>query len=575
MDDPKDPNDGQRFLDVPLDSRPNMPLKQHSLLKTGTHTNVRTVFLQRLADPTQTHDPQTNPYITVDWMPFDLTVFNGEDSYTAGSTVKEPDWDPDDPSPNSDTNEMINFATRERGLRSSFNAGPNPPPGSNTDYSIWTPVSLDPVTIKKVSTDPTAPVDPVNGEPSGPPDNYFRHKLLHTLGYLNAAYGLPQPNSTPGYQGAPAKPFPWIRWANRPFTSALELMEVPASTPARLCLEFNYVDPSPGPTATNSPYDASPNPNPYMRQFNHLLNFFRATDPPSSPQPGGDFYRIFEYVHVPSPFVGTRTMLDPEVFKYPVPGTETLRVPFNWVSNYRDPGKVNLNTMNSAEVWRAVKGIAPNTGGSPPSEPGATFANLVIARRNGHAPNQFATEPIQIGSNVLPTIIPAPFRAGADMAPDLPGASPMLRQAFQPKGVDATLLRQTKTAGGGVGPPLFANPDMDPSHNSAQLNLAVNSNRNAAFRYRELERLANLTTSRSNVYAIWITVGYFEVFPNPGGVDLGHPDGYQIGAELGSDAGQIERHRGFYIFDRSIPVGFERGFNHNVERALVLKRFIE
>ena len=45
--------------------------------------------------------------------------------------------------------------------------------------------------------------------------------------------------------------------------------------------------------------------------------------------------------------------------------------------------------------------------------------------------------------------------------------------------------------------------------------------------------------------------------------------------ELGSDTGEIERHRAFYIIDRSIPVGFERGFNHNVDRAILLKRFIE
>ena len=54
-----------------------------------------------------------------------------------------------------------------------------------------------------------------------------------------------------------------------------------------------------------------------------------------------------------------------------------------------------------------------------------------------------------------------------------------------------------------------------------------------------------------------------------------HADGYQLGAELGSDTGEIVRHRAFYIIDRSIPVGYERGQNHNVNRAILLKRFIE
>ena len=42
------------------------------------HTTLlyKSVFLQRLADPTQVWNAYSNPYITMDWMPFDLTVFN-------------------------------------------------------------------------------------------------------------------------------------------------------------------------------------------------------------------------------------------------------------------------------------------------------------------------------------------------------------------------------------------------------------------------------------------------------------------------------------------------------------------
>ena len=34
---------------------------------------------------------------------------------------------------------------------------------------------------------------------------------------------------------------------------------------------------------------------------------------------------------------------------------------------------------------------------------------------------------------------------------------------------------------------------------------------NSYFRYQGLQRRANLVTTRSNVFAIWITVGYFEI----------------------------------------------------------------
>jgi hypothetical protein len=539
-------DDAQKFRDLPLDSEEGMPLEERDMLKNGTYTNVRTVFLQRLADPTQPFHPQMNPYITVDWMPIDLTVFNGEDRYPNGSQVPEDLWDPDDSSPNSDINPNIKFSTRERGKRST--AGQ-----TNTDFNFWTPVSEEPVKDARV--------------PLGPSQNYFRHKLVHTLGHLNSAYGLPQPSPNRSYGGGAAKPFPWIRWTNRPFANALELMEVPASTAARLGLEFSCVQPV-GPTTTDSPYDPSPNPNPYLRQFNHLLNFFRWTREDGT-QPGGDFYRIFDLLHVPSPFVGTETMLDPAVFHTPNPsnplpgagaaGTEGFRAPFNWVSSYRDPGKVNLNTINNPEVWSALMGVQPG-------QERISFVEFWSNRRGGGVPaatGETATTPVM----GLPTIMASVYRSGAggDMVPDVPDLSN--------PGVHHTLLRLRVGASGGA--PLFADPSTDPNHSNPQLRAAVDANRNAAFRYRDLERLANLTTTRSNVYAIWITVGYFEVFPNPGGVDAGHPDGLQLGAELGSDTGEIKRHRGFYILDRSIPVGFERGFNHNVERAIVLKRFIE
>jgi hypothetical protein len=164
--------------------------------------------------------------------------------------------------------------------------------------------------------------------------------------------------------------------------------------------------------------------------------------------------------------------------------------------------------------------------------------------------------------------MPNPFRSGSggDMVPDVPGNASALGRI----GVNLTLLRASAD-GSTI---MFANPAADPNGRQPY----ADNNRNAHFRYQSLERLSNLTTTRSNVYAVWITIGYFEVFPNTrgqSGVDPGHPDGYELGPELGTDTGEITRHRGFYIIDRSIPVAFERGYNHNVDRAILVKRFIE
>jgi hypothetical protein len=37
----------------------------------------------------------------------------------------------------------------------------------------------------------------------------------------------------------------------------------------------------------------------------------------------------------------------------------------------------------------------------------------------------------------------------------------------------------------------------------------------------------------------------------------------------------VRRHRAFYIIDRSIPVAFQRGQDYNVEKCILLRRFIE
>ena len=98
-----------------------------------------------------------------------------------------------------------------------------------------------------------------------------------------------------------------------------------------------------------------------------------------------------------------------------------------------------------------------------------------------------------------------------------------------------------------------------------------NGDRAAYFKYDMRQRMGNLVTTRSSVFAIWITVGYFEM--NADGSLKTNAD--QTGREMGSESGQIQRHRGFFIVDRSIPVAFEPGKNHNVDRAVLVRSIIE
>jgi len=51
--------------------------------------------------------------------------------------------------------------------------------------------------------------------------------------------------------------------------------------------------------------------------------------------------------------------------------------------------------------------------------------------------------------------------------------------------------------------------------------------------------------------------------------------GPSVGVEVGRDTGGAIRNRGFYLFDRSIPVAYEPGKNHNIERAILVQSIIE
>jgi len=175
-----------------------------------------------------------------------------------------------------------------------------------------------------------------------------------------------------------------------------------------------------------------------------------------------------------------------------------------------------------------------------------------------------------------PTRFANPFRSAAcaDLVPRVDDP-PRLDILKRTRPVNVSLLRATGPDPDASSVPLLADPSQLPGEYR-------DPNRNPYFAYQRLSRVSNLVTTRSNVYAVWITVGYFEVSPAnpvpplpPAQYRALYPDGYWLGRELGSDTGEIRRHRAFYLIDRSIPVGFVRGQDLNSASTILLKRFIE
>ena len=627
--------------DLPFDVDPDLAMdpdpansdssdrSSDALTENGTYSAIRFVHLQRLANPLLPYDRLYNPYRTVDTMPVDLTVFNGVE---------------DDSTDNSVDSGSYAFDSRERGSGSKTPTAPH--------RSL-----MDDLT--------NGPKPTVAGAVF---DHHFTYGLTHSLGYLNRTFGaryrwnfgstgLPTnaPDSDRSYVGGPntndptfdpegGQPFPWLTWLNRPFTSQYDLMLVPAVTSSQLFKTFSLAEPDEIGDADPilSIYSPGARPN-----FSHLKNFFSSTRPDAGLGGGLNLAGVFDFTHVPSKFLGTETWLDPSVFNRPVAGTDFLHPPFNKISAYREPGKINLNTIYNHFVMDGLRG------GHVPTGVGPAYWQLVDSRRGfGERPvdaaqtrppvppERLTTTPangewIPAGTTVpelrpilfngntrgfydpvvtdVPTIFNNPFRGFGDNALVTPGAAGFLRWTRHP--IESTLLRsnrfdpqisldpnavfpirpKTSKAAGEADPdlPLFNRPIGPPFGPSA---LAVGAAypavgqthvdpvRNPYFRNEPIHRMANMTTTRSNVYTVWITLGFFEVEQDPPlrfapnqGTEAAHLNrfGYRLGNEVGWDTGDIRRHRAFYVIDRSIPVAFEPGKMHNAEKTIMLRKFIE
>jgi len=557
------------IFDQPLDwDRENDQLRINQ-----TIASFRIVHLQRLADPTQNYDAVANPYRTIDSMYVNLTVFNG---VRLG-----------------ETNGETRFHSLQRGDSESLNPYPyavdnNPlvPVGGEPSFSrqLWRnePPSL-------AAPGPVPSTD--TGVQNLVSDHVYKFGLRHSLGYLNNNYwpymtAAAAPNLN--YRGAPdarhnstnnRHAFPWLTWNNRPFNSPAELMLVPWPRSSRLLTRI----PDATVVGTLDPYTqqylfADPgNPKP-----SHLLNFFHSTGAPANPP--AKLFRIFDYVNVRSPYVGTEKWYFPgldlnndgdysDAGEYPGfggapydPLAATFRPPYNRLSRFRDPGRINFNTVaiegGNSPALAAILGDGIDPAGLNPGSLSAAINNIRLSRQ-GFADPAPANEALY--NPDFPTMFSNPLRseASADMMPAIgTGASHMRRdgQGTHQGPIDATILRR----GMGGTTPLFDNTATDPY---------ADTRRNPYFRFQAHTKVNNLLTGHSNVFAIWITVGYFELEPT--NVSPINPDGFRLGREVGSETGDVRRHRAFYMVDRSIPVAYEPGENHNVDRCILLRRVIE
>jgi hypothetical protein len=123
----------------------------------------------------------------------------------------------------------------------------------------------------------------------------------------------------------------WFPWPNRPFVSAAELCFVPRSNSQNLLANYERI------TTGSSGF----------------------TIPLS-----GDLTldRLFDAVHVPTRFAGIHVSSTATLNVVGIFNTTTF---VNQLSSFREPGRVNLNTVTSPDVWNAVVGGPLSTVAAP------------------------------------------------------------------------------------------------------------------------------------------------------------------------------------------------------------------
>ncbi|MCA9129308.1 MAG: hypothetical protein KDB22_19615 [Planctomycetales bacterium] len=560
--DPTDPDDPNlRNWQAGLDTDLGIPVP-------GTQLNWCTAFLQRLADPERPFHAIYNPYITVDWHSIDLTVFSGEEdsgvmpsSYMFGTRTKNG-------APASSAG--FNIAQRGRTFLSYASDEPTKftPAGSISGTNFTEVLATEPPT-------------PATGTA-----NTMNHM---TLGYTNSSYTYDRMNGSalPGPFVCAPQGISSVFWANRPFVNAYEAALVPSSSIGQLMQEFSI------PTTASTVYRDPITPH----HFGHLLNFFQEmADPTSVAVPEArramSPATLFELMSTPSPWLDTDDYIPPaavdvasnaslpQVMRDAISQQFfSLRAPYNFVSNFTEPGRINLNTVNQELAYNA---LMANTNGQlaldfvqfqnsrrgypvAPATPHPSFLSSPNPRLSQNYPTQFAgVFKSTFGAGAVPQTR-EPVESGDPLAPRYTGVG-VLDTDARINPVQSTIMRSApeQVTGAARGFPGSSVTFFKPSDSVTLFQPPPQAIKRAFTDYLPFSRLENLTTTRSNVFAVRVTIGFFEFNPSAG-----------LGREYGEDQGTVMRHRGFYLIDRSIPVGYQEGQDLNTDDCIILRRIIE
>jgi hypothetical protein len=278
-------------------------------------------------------------------------------------------------------------------------------------------------------------------------------------------------------------PFDWLTFIDRPLISPVELLQTSGYKPHELTQQFMLGDPQ---TGKNDPQGKP------VQRFQHLAPWF---------DQNARIYRVMEYMNATSPMQWV-----------PVGG--------------RCTGQININSIWDVETFRALAGRTPCnyfTDAPNGGDVDNLFNKIVRARSPNRVPVDGDRPFLGLATGNIedtvfrsdPVVQPAPQSSLVGMLGGQPPFAP--QRMFEPE-------------------QLFAN---GPGNKPLPID-------HPYIRYELLKKLFNNVKTRSNVFAVWLTVGFFEVQSDG---DPNRPP--VLGQEIGRAENRHKRHRMFTIVDRS------------------------
>jgi hypothetical protein len=248
-------------------------------------------------------------------------------------------------------------------------------------------------------------------------------------------------------------------------------------------------------------------------------------------------YRLFEVVTSPDSATGQ------------IPNANATFYP-------RVTGKININAIWDKQILQAICDVNTSNQLQTSATIDTMFTSMMKLRSTpagaAYLPGPTNLTAAQVAA--LNTALPATAGANAmttSLAVDRPflplttgvgPGSPADNQFVNARGIEDTILRSDGSGNSTISPTRATTLD-----NGLRLfqNPNFSNGTHPAVRYELLTKIFNRLTVRSNVFAVWVTVGFFEVEN-----DQTTPP--TLGKEIGRTEGRNVRHRMFAIVDRSV-----------------------